>query len=233
MIGGFQYIDYAWLQQPTGRFTVISIFLLDDHSLVRTGYRLILQQHMDMQVVGEAETGEDGLQKIRALKPDVVLCDLHMPGLSGLEITERLNRGSSPSKVIIVSVQQDGPMPKRLLEAGASGYLGKACDAEELVRAIRDVARGKRYLANELAQKMALCKQMDSPFELLSAREIEISLLFCQGWRAEDMAKKLCVSSKTIATHKYRILDKLGIHDTIALARLAALHGITEPTQVV
>ncbi len=212
---------------------MISIFLLDDHSLVRTGYRLILQQHMDMQVIGEAETGEEGLQKIRALKPDVVLCDLHMPGLSGLEITERLNKASSPSKVIIVSVQQDGPMPKRLLEAGASGYLGKACDAEELVRAIRDVARGKRYLANELAQKMALCKQKDSPFELLSAREIEISLLFCQGWRAEDMAKKLCVSSKTIATHKYRILDKLGIHDTIALARLAALHGITEPTQVV
>ena len=86
---------------------MISIFLLDDHSLVRTGYRLILQQHMDMQVIGEAETGEDGLLKIRALKPDVVLCDLHMPGLSGLEITERLNKGSFPTKVIIVSVQQD------------------------------------------------------------------------------------------------------------------------------
>lgn len=210
---------------------MITVFLLDDHALVRTGYRLILQQHLDMQVIGESESGEEGLQKIRALKPDIVLCDLHMPGLSGLEITERLTRADSPSKVIIVSVQQDGPMPKRLLDAGAKGYLGKACDSEELLRAIRDVARGKRYLASELAQKMVLCKQAESPFEILTAREIEISLLFCQGWRAEDMAKKLCISSKTIATHKYRILDKLKISDTIALARLAALHGITEPNQ--
>ena len=208
---------------------MISVFLIDDHALVRSGYRLILQQHLDIQVIGEAESGEQGLQKIRALKPDVILCDLHMPGLSGLEITERLSRSSSPCKVIIVSVQQDGPMPKRLMDAGASGYLGKACDADELVRAVRDVARGKRYLGNELAQKMALDKRLDSPFELLSAREIEISMLFCQGWRAEDMAKKLCVSSKTIATHKYRIMDKLGIQDTIALARLAAQYGITEP----
>jgi two-component system invasion response regulator UvrY len=209
---------------------MISVFLLDDHALVRTGYRLILQQQMDLNVVGEAESGEEGLQKIRALKPDIVLCDLHMPGLSGLEITERLSQARSSSKVIIVSVQQEGPMPKRLLDAGASGYLGKACNSDELLRAIRDVARGKRYIANELAQKMALCKQTDSPFELLTAREIEISLLFCQGWRAEDMAKKLCISSKTIATHKYRILDKLNISDTISLARLAALHGITEPS---
>jgi DNA-binding NarL/FixJ family response regulator len=209
---------------------MISVFLLDDHALVRAGYRLILQQHMDINVVGEAESGEEGLQKIRALKPDIVLCDLHMPGLSGMEITERITQARSSSKVIIVSVQQDGPMPKRLLDAGASGYLGKACNADELLRAIRDVARGKRYLANELAQRLALCKQEESPFELLTAREIEISLLFCQGWRAEDMAKKLCISSKTIATHKYRILDKLKIKDTISLARLAALHGITEPS---
>lgn len=212
---------------------MISVFLLDDHALVRMGYRLILQQHMDMQVIGEAEGGEEGLLMIRTLKPDVVLCDLHMPGLSGLEITERLSRSSSfQSKVVIVSVQQDGPMPKKLLDAGASGYLGKACEADELIRAIRDVARGKRYLAKDLAQKMALCNGNESPFDRLSPREIEVSLLFCQGWRAEDMAKKLCVSSKTIATHKYRILEKLGIRDTIALARMAAQYGITEPARV-
>ena len=210
---------------------MIKVLLLDDHALVRMGYRLILQQHLDIQVIDEASSGEEGLQKIRSLKPDVVLCDLHMPGLSGLEITERLNRSSSASKVIIVSVQQDGPMPKKLLDAGASGYLSKACDAEELIRAIRDVARGKRYLANDLAQRMALDGNRQSPFDRLSPREIEVSLLFCQGWRAEDMARKLCVSSKTIATHKYRILDKLGIQDTIALARMAAQYGVSEPMQ--
>lgn len=212
---------------------MITVFLLDDHSLVRVGYRLILQQHLDISVIGEGQSGEEGLKQIRLLKPDIVLCDLHMPGISGLEITERLHKANSPSKVIIVSVQQDGPMPKKLMDAGACGYLGKACDADELLKAIRDVARGKRYLANDLAQKMALGQQVESPFESLSAREIEISLLFCQGWRAEDMAKKLCISSKTIATHKCRILEKLGIQDTIALARLAALYGITEPTQIV
>jgi two-component system invasion response regulator UvrY len=208
---------------------VISVFLLDDHSLVRAGYRMILQQHMDITVVGEGHSGEDGLKQIRQLKPDIVLCDLHMPGLSGLEVTERLHKVNSTSKVIIVSVQQDGPMPKKLLDAGASGYLGKACNADELLRAIREVARGKRYLANDLAQNMVFGKQNTSPFDLLSAREIEISMLFCQGWKAEAMAKKLCVSSKTVATHKYRILYKLGIKDTIALARLATLYGITEP----
>jgi two-component system invasion response regulator UvrY len=97
------------------------------------------------------------------------------------------------------------------LDGGASGYLWKACEAEELIRAICDVVRGKRYLANDLAQKMALCKDSESTFDRLSPREIEVSLLFCQDWRAEDMAKKLCVSSKTIATHKYRIIEKLGI----------------------
>jgi DNA-binding NarL/FixJ family response regulator len=212
---------------------MISVYLLDDHALVRTGYRMILQQQLDITVVGESDSGEEALPKIRTLKPDVILCDLHMPGLSGLEITERLQKSRSSSKVIIVSVQLDGPMPKRLLDAGASGYLGKACEADELIRAIRDVARGKRYLASELAQKMALEKQVESPFDRLSAREVEVSRLFCQGWRAEEIARKLCVSSKTVATHKYRILDKLAINDTIALARLAALYGITEPQQTV
>src|SRR5574343_249125 len=100
-------------------------------------------------------------------------------------------RPRPPSKVVIVSVQLDGPMPKRLIDAGASGYLGKGCDADELVRAIRDVARGRRYLANELAQRLAFGKQPESPFDLLSARETEVALLFCQVWRSEDMAKKL------------------------------------------
>lgn len=212
---------------------MITVFLLDDHALVRTGYRLILREHLDIRIIGESDNGEEGLSKIRSLKPDVVLCDLHMPGLSGLEITERLHKVGSSAKVIIVSVQQDGPMPKRLLQAGASGYLGKACDAEELLKAIRDVARGKRYLSSALAQKMALEREAESPFEKLSAREVEVSLLFCQGWRAEQIARKLCVSSKTVATHKYRIFEKLAISDTIALARLAAQYGITEPMQAI
>jgi len=199
--------------------------------LVRTGYRLILQQEVDMEIVGEAASGEEGLPLIKKLKPDVVICDLHLPGVSGLEITERLVKGQVGPRVVIVSVQEDGPMPTRLMEAGASGYLGKACDAKELLKAIREASRGKRYLAADLAQKMALGGGGDSPFASLSPRELEVSMLFCQGMRAEDIARKLSLSGKTVATHKYRLMDKLGIKDTVALARLAAQHGITEPSR--
>lgn len=212
---------------------MIRVFLLDDHALVRTGYRLTLQQEVDMEVVGEAGTAEEGLPLIRKLKPDVVLCDLHLPGLSGLDVTERLTRSEGGPKVVIVSVQEDGPMPKRLMDAGASGYLGKACDANELFRAIREAARGRRYLGGEIAQRMALAGKDDSPFDRLSPRELEIAMLFCRGLRAEDIARKLCLSGKTVATHKYRLFEKLGIKDTVALARLAAQYGITDPAQAV
>lgn len=212
---------------------MIRVFLLDDHALVRTGYRLILQQEVDIEIVGEAASGEEGLPLIRKLKPDIVLCDLHLPGVSGLEITERIVKGDYGSKVVIVSVQEDGPMPKRLLDAGASGYLGKACDAHELLRAIREAARGRRYLAGELAQKLALGAGSLSPFDALSPREMEVTMLLCQGLKAEDIARKLSLSGKTIATHKYRLFDKLGIKDTVALARLAAQHGVSDPARAV
>lgn len=133
----------------------IRVFLIDDHALVRAGMKMILSGETDIDVVGEADSGEDALPQVRQLKPDVVLCDLHMPGLSGLDITERIAR-SGGAKVIIVSVLEDGPLPKRLLEAGASGYIGKAGDAVELLRAVRDVARGKRYLGSNVAQNLAL-----------------------------------------------------------------------------
>lgn len=207
---------------------MIRVFLLDDHALVRTGYRLILQPQLDIEVVGEASTGEEGIPMIRRLRPDVVVCDLHLPGISGLDITERLVKGEI-AKVVIVSVREDGPMPKRLLDAGASGYLGKGCDADELLKAIREAARGRRYLAGNIAQNLALGGGNLSPFDQLSPRELEISMLFCQGMRAEDIARRLSLSGKTIATHKYRLLEKLGIKDTIALSRLAMQHGVCDP----
>ena len=211
---------------------MIKVFLLDDHGLMRAGYRMMLEPHTDIEVVGEGSSGEEALPAIRRIKPDVVLCDLHMPGVSGLDITERLSKGNSTARVIIVSVQVDGPMPRRLLDAGAFGYLGKCCEAAELLKAIREVARGRRYLGADIAQALALGEHGDSPFDQLSPREMEISLLFCQGLRAEDIARRLSLSGKTVATHKYRLMDKLGIKDTVALARMAAQHGVTEPSLV-
>jgi two-component system invasion response regulator UvrY len=192
---------------------------------------MILSGEVDIEVVGEADCGEEALPLIRKLKPDVVLCDLHLPGVSGLELTERILKGDHGTRVIVVSVLEDGPMPKRLLEIGASGYVGKGGDAGELLRAVREVARGKRYLASSVAQNLALygIGGEGSPFDSLSSRELEVAMLLTQGLRQEDIAKRLSLSAKTVNTHKTRLFEKLGIHDTIALARLAGQYGVADP----
>lgn len=212
----------------------IKVFIVDDHALVRTGFRMILGAESDIEVVGEADSAEAALPLIRKLVPDVVLCDLHLPGLSGLELTERIVRGDHNTRVIAVSVLEDGPMPRRLLEAGAFGYVGKACDAAELIQAVRDVARGKKYLSSTIAQGLALARlqgNAESPFDTLTPRELEVALLLNKGLRQEAIAKQLSLSAKTVNTHKTRLFDKLGIHDNIALARLATQYGLIDPAQ--
>jgi len=211
----------------------IRVYLVDDHALVRTGMKMILSNETDMNVVGEAESGEDALPEIRQLRPDVVLCDLHLPGVSGMEVTERVVRGDHGTRVVIVSVLEDGPMPKRLLEAGASGYIGKACDAQELLRAVRDTALGRRYLGSSIAQNLALSnvEGSHSPFDALSPRELEVALLLTQGLRQEDIAKRLSLSAKTVNTHKARLFEKMGISDNIALARMASQYGLVDPAR--
>jgi two-component system invasion response regulator UvrY len=213
----------------------IRVFLLDDHALVRTGMRMMLSAETDIEVVGEADNGETALPMIRRLKPDVVLCDLHLPGISGLEVTERIVKGDYGSRVVVVSVLEDGPIPRRLIEAGASGYVGKGGDAAELLRAVREVARGKRYLANGIAQHLALAGLGGeaTPFDGLSPRELEVAMLLVQGLRQEDIAKRLSLSAKTVNTHKARLFEKLGIQDSIALARLSSQYGLSDPARVV
>jgi len=213
----------------------IKVYLVDDHALVRTGMKMILSKELDIEVVGEADSGEVAMPQIRQLKPDIVLCDLHLPGVSGMEITERIVKGDHGTRVIIVSVLEDGPLPKRLLEVGASGYVGKGGDAQELLRAVREVALGRRYLGTSIAQNMAL-SNLDggaSPFDLLSPRELEVALLLTQGLRQEDIARRLSLSAKTINTHKARLFEKIGIQDSIALARLANQYGLLDPARMV
>jgi two-component system, NarL family, invasion response regulator UvrY len=211
----------------------IRIFVVDDHVLVRTGVRMILSGETDIEVIGEADSGEDALPQIRRLKPDIVLCDLHLPGVSGLEVTERIVRGAYGARVIVVSVLEEGPLPRRLLEAGASGYVGKGGDAGELLRAIRDVARGKRYLASSVAQALALSglDSNASPFDALSPREMEVALMLTQGMRQEEIARRLSLSAKTVNTHKSRLFGKLEINDSIALARLVSRYGLADPAR--
>lgn len=210
---------------------MIRVLIVDDHALVRTGLRLVLSAERDIEVVGECSTGEEAWATLRKLKPDVLLCDLHLPGISGLDVTERVARSGLETKVLIVSIQEDGPLPRRLIEAGAAGYIGKGSDASELVRAVRDVARGRRYLASQVAQHLAFAGLAGpgSPFDKLSPRELEVAKMLCTGMRMEEIGRRLSLSGKTVATHKYRLFDKLGIKDAIALARLAAQHGVSDP----
>ena len=213
----------------------IRVYIVDDHALVRAGMRMILSAEDDIEVVGEAESGESAIPQVRRLAPDVVLCDLHLPGVSGLEVTERIVRGDHGTRVVVVSVLEDGPMPRRMIEAGASGYVGKGGNPAELIRAVRTVAAGRRFLASSVAQKLALYGMdgQQSPFEALSPREMEVAMLLTQGLRQEDIARRLSLSAKTVNTHKSRLFDKLGIRDSIALARLAGQYGLVDPADVV
>jgi len=208
---------------------MIRVYMIEDQELVRTGFRMILAGAVDMDCVGEAGTGEEGLADCRKLRPDVVLCDLHLPGISGLEVTKRLTRLIDGPRVVVLSVQEDGPLPRRVLDAGASGYLSKACAADELLRAIREAARGRRYLGADIAQRLAfdaLDPNLRSPFDELSPRELEVAHMLCQGMRMTDIAARLHLSPKTVSTHKYRLFDKLAISDTVTLSRMAVQYGV-------
>lgn len=207
---------------------MIRIVLVDDHNLMRTGLRMILEKQPDMQIAGEAEDGERGLALIKQSKPDIALVDVHMPGISGVELTERVRRAKLATRVVILTVASEATFPRRLLEAGASGYLTKGCPAEELVKAIREVADGKRYIGSDVAQQLALATMdgTEPPFAKLSARELEIAIMLASGLRAKQIATRLHLSEKTVATYKARLFEKLDIDNVVALAHLATVHGL-------
>lgn len=209
---------------------MIRIVLVDDHALMRTGLRLIIEKQPDMEVIGEAEDGDPGLTLIKRLQPEVALVDLHMPRVSGIEVTERVRRTKLTTRVIILTMAGDSPFPRRLLEAGASGYLTKGCPAEELVKAIRQVADGRRYLSADVAQQLALGSlgNADTPFAGLSTRELEVAMMLAQGLSAKQIGQRLKLSDKTVATYKYRLFEKLAIDNVVTLAHLATLHGLME-----
>ena len=207
---------------------MIRIALVDDHALMRTGLRMILQEKSDLEIVGEADDGERGLTLIKQTQADIALVDVHMPGISGVELTERARRAKISTRIVILTVASEAPFPRRLLEAGAWGYLTKGCPAEELVKAIRQVADGKRYIGADVAQQLALATMDgdESPFQKLSARELEIAIMLAQGHKANTIAKRLHLSEKTVATYKARLFEKLGIDNVVALANLASVHGL-------
>jgi DNA-binding NarL/FixJ family response regulator len=213
---------------------MIRVVLIDDHALVRTGLRLIIEKQPDMEVVGEADEGQAGLALIKNLQPDVALVDLHMPRISGIEVTERAYRSKLKTRIAVLTVAGEAPFPRKLLAAGASGYLTKGCPAHELIKAIREVAAGHRYLSSDVAQQLALDRvsgNSTSPFEELSTRELEVAMMLAQGLSPAQIAERLKLSAKTVATYKYRLFDKLDIANVVTLAHLATVHGLMDGTR--
>jgi two-component system invasion response regulator UvrY len=211
---------------------LIRVLVVDDHDLVRTGITRMLADIDGLQVVGQAESGEESLHKARELKPDVVLMDIKMPGIGGLEATRKLIRSHPDMKVVAVTVCEEDPFPTRLLQAGAAGYLTKGAALEEMVQAIRMVFSGQRYISPQIAQQLALKPfqaQVDSsPFDLLSEREIQIALMIANCHKVQTISDKLCLSPKTVNTYRYRIFDKLSITSDVELALLAVRHGMVD-----
>lgn len=207
---------------------MLRVVLVDDHNIMRAGLQALLRKEADIEIVGEAENGEQGLMLIRQSKPDIALVDVHMPGITGVELTERVRRAKLSTRIVILTVAGEAPFPRRLLEAGASGYLTKGCPAEELIKAIRQVADGKRYIASDVAQQLALATMdgTESPFAKLSARELEIAIMLASGLKAKTIATRLHLSEKTVATYKARLFEKLGVDNVVALANMAAVHGL-------
>lgn len=213
----------------------ISILIVDDHDLVRMGLRHMLTDVENFLVVGEASSGEEALDKSAELMPDVVLMDVRMPGIGGIEATTRMARRSPESKVVALTACADDPFPDLLLEAGARGFLTKDSGMEELVTAIRAVHAGSHYVCRKIAQELALkplrkrSGTNHSPFDELSEREMQVALMIVGCQSAQDIADQLNVSPKTVNTYRYRMFEKLGVDSDVGLTLLALRHKLFVP----
>lgn len=210
---------------------MIKVLIVDDHALVRMGIRRLLDDLPDMAVIAEAANGETALTLVKTHHPDVVLLDMKMPGIDGWEVTRRLKKSNPDIKVIAVTSMTAEPLPSRVLQLGAMGYLTKESGAEEMAAAIRKVYMGERYVSAEVAQKMAfnsLQMSTESPFDSLSKREMQVMFMITSGLSMQDMVDRLFLSSKTINGYRYRMFEKLAVKNDVELTYLAMKHCVIE-----
>jgi two-component system response regulator NreC len=212
----------------------IKILLVDDHTMFRAGVKALLEGEMGLEVVGEASNGEEGVDQVRALKPDVVVMDLSMPGTDGLEATRRIAALGLKSRVLVLTAHGEEEYLVPVVDAGASGYLMKTRADQDLVDAIRVVARGEVYLPPK-ATRLLLQQYRKSPESAaglaeLSAREREVMALTAEGFSSREIGEKLFVSPKTVDTYRARIMEKLGLNHRSELVRFALKVGLLKPT---
>ena len=207
---------------------MISVLLVDDHELVRTGIEALLNAAEDISVAGVAKSGEEAVEAMTALSPDVVLMDVNMPGIGGIEACRRILQDNAEVKIIALSVNNDSPIPQQLFKLGVLGFISKDSPVDEMINAIRKVMAGDRYLSADVANNLAtlgLHGYHESPFSKLSRRESEVVTLILQGKSIKEMSEMLILSDKTVNTYRYRLYDKLNIKNDVQLTRLAIKFG--------
>jgi DNA-binding NarL/FixJ family response regulator len=207
---------------------LIKVLVVDDHDLIRAGIARMLLDDGSIEVVGEASSGEDALTKAREYTPDVVLMDLKMPGIGGLEATRRLKRQNEQIKVVVVTACIDDPYPSHVLDSGASAYVSKNSHISEMIKAVKQVHSGERYISPDIAQAMALGSTSSSPFDSLSERELQIAMMIMDCQKVQSISDKLCLSPKTVNSYRYRIFEKLDITSDVELTLLAVRNGLLD-----
>ncbi len=207
------------------------VMLVDDHSVVRMGFRLLLEGSSDIRVVAEAESGEDAIRRFDEARPDVVVMDISMPGIGGLEAIRRILAREPAARILVLSAHEDAMHARRVLKAGAVGYLTKRSAAEALIQAIHQVNQGKTFLEPEIAQELAI-QQLSGPrdpLDTLSEREFKVFLALAGGQSVQEIAGVMSLSPRTVGTHLYNIKQKLGASNSAELALMAIRAGLLTP----
>jgi len=208
---------------------LINILLVDDHELVRTGICKILTEVKGFKVIEECETGEEAIKYCRKIEPDVILMDMDMPGMGGLEATKKILRFAPEAKIIVLTAHSKDPFPTKVMQIGAAGYLTKGTPLKEMVNAIKAVNSGQRYLPAQIAQQIALSQfksAEENPFSSLSDRELQIMVMITRGEKVPDISEHLHLSTKTINSYRYRMFEKLSVGNDVELTHLAIRYGM-------
>ena len=208
----------------------INILLADDHTIVRQGLKLILSAHPDLHVVGEAANGREAVELAAKLKPDIVLLDVAMPELNGIEATRKMVEANSRLRVLVLSMHKEAVYVREILRAGARGYILKDAIDTELLNAVRSVARGDGYISPAVSGALLsdYRKDVTDPVDLLSPREREVLQLIAEGKTNKEIATKLNLSVYTVDSHRGKIMEKLNLHSTGELVRFAIKRGLVD-----
>lgn len=214
----------------------IKVLLVDDHNMVRQGLRVLLEVEPDIRIIGEAETGRQAVQLAKTLRPDVIVMDVAMPNLNGLEATRQILKEMPDAKVLVLSSYGDDEYVQQLTEAGASGYLLKQTVATDLIKAVRETSKGNAFFSPAVSKRLLdhyresflngapIKKRSD----LLTTREAEVLQLIAEGKPNKQIAADLCISIKTVEKHRQQVMNKLNIHDIAGLTRYAISTGVIE-----